>query len=271
MEPPHAPGASFTEAEPRASSRAARLTRTWCSSARVQGYHEDQEGSPFVGRAGQLLDRMIAAMGYERDGVYICNVVKCRPPENRTPLPTEAQACAHFLVPQLELVQPKAIVALGRCAAENLQGRPAGGSMARHLGRVARNPRDADLPSRIPLAEPAVQEARLGRPSGRVEGAQSGSAEALNTDAARRGSRDTPGLGKTRHGHSAERCGLHRWPVGLGRLGHASRPSGGAPIGAACCLADCHFARPPTKSSASKGEPVPPRGGLTLPSIPRFR
>ena len=65
------------------------------------GYHEDQQGLPFVGRAGQLLDRMIAAMGYDRDGVYICNVVKCRPPDNRTPLPTEAQACAHFLVPQL--------------------------------------------------------------------------------------------------------------------------------------------------------------------------
>ena len=59
------------------------------------GYHEDQQGEPFVGRAGQLLDRMIAAMGYDRDGVYICNVVKCRPPENRTPLPTEAAACAH--------------------------------------------------------------------------------------------------------------------------------------------------------------------------------
>ena len=91
------------------------------------GYHEDQQGLPFVGRAGQLLDRMIAAMGYDRDGVYICNVVKCRPPENRTPLPTEAQACAHFLVPQLELVGPKAIVALGRCAAENLQVVPPAG------------------------------------------------------------------------------------------------------------------------------------------------
>jgi uracil-DNA glycosylase family 4 len=91
------------------------------------GYNEDQEGLPFVGRAGQLLDRMIAAMGYDRDGVYICNVVKCRPPENRTPLPTEAQACAQFLVPQLELVRPKAIVALGRCAAENLQVVPPAG------------------------------------------------------------------------------------------------------------------------------------------------
>jgi len=91
------------------------------------GYNEDQQGLPFVGRAGQLLDRMIAAMGYDRDGVYICNVVKCRPPENRTPLPTEARACAHFLVPQLDLVRPEAIVALGRCAAENLQVVPPAG------------------------------------------------------------------------------------------------------------------------------------------------
>lgn len=91
------------------------------------GYHEDQQGLPFVGKAGQLLDRMIAAMGYDRDGVYVCNVVKCRPPENRTPLPTEAQACARFLVAQLELVRPKVIVALGRCAAENLQCVPPAG------------------------------------------------------------------------------------------------------------------------------------------------
>ncbi|MEM7136837.1 MAG: uracil-DNA glycosylase [Myxococcota bacterium] len=91
------------------------------------GYHEDQQGLPFVGRAGQLLDRMVAAMGYDRDGVYICNVVKCRPPDNRTPLPTEATACAHFLVPQLESVAPKVIVALGRCAAENLRCVPPSG------------------------------------------------------------------------------------------------------------------------------------------------
>ncbi len=91
------------------------------------GFHEDQQGLPFVGRAGQLLDRMVAAMGYDREGVYICNVVKCRPPENRTPLPTEAVACAHFLVPQLEAVSPKVIVALGRCAAENLRCVPPSG------------------------------------------------------------------------------------------------------------------------------------------------
>jgi uracil-DNA glycosylase family 4 len=84
------------------------------------GRDEDVQGLPFVGAAGQLLDRMIAAMGYAREAVYICNVVKCRPPENRTPRPDEAIACSHFLVPQLHAVSPKVIVALGRCAAQAL-------------------------------------------------------------------------------------------------------------------------------------------------------
>ena len=84
------------------------------------GYNEDQQGAPFVGRAGQLLDKMIAAMGFERDEVYICNVVKCRPPDNRTPTAAEAQACSRFLVPQVQAVSPAILVALGRCAAENL-------------------------------------------------------------------------------------------------------------------------------------------------------
>lgn len=91
------------------------------------GYHEDQQGLPFVGAAGQLLDKMIAAMGYGRDDVYICNVVKCRPPENRTPLPREARSCEPFLTRQLEVVAPKAIVALGKCATENLGCLPDGG------------------------------------------------------------------------------------------------------------------------------------------------
>jgi uracil-DNA glycosylase family 4 len=84
------------------------------------GAEEDRLGEPFVGPAGQLLDRMITAMGYGRDEVYICNVVKCRPPENRTPRPEEAIACSRYLKPQLALIGPKVIVALGRCAAENL-------------------------------------------------------------------------------------------------------------------------------------------------------
>ncbi|MDB4976497.1 MAG: Uracil-DNA glycosylase, family 4, partial [Myxococcaceae bacterium] len=84
------------------------------------GQEEDRVGSPFVGAAGQLLDKMIAAMGYARDDVYICNVVKCRPPGNRTPLPAEAAACAPYLLGQLDLIAPRVIVALGRCAAENM-------------------------------------------------------------------------------------------------------------------------------------------------------
>ena len=82
------------------------------------GENEDKQGEPFVGAAGQLLDKMIVAMGMKRDAVYICNVVKCRPPENRTPTSEEASACGHFLDGQLTAIAPTVIVALGRCAAE---------------------------------------------------------------------------------------------------------------------------------------------------------
>lgn len=84
------------------------------------GFHEDQSGEPFVGAAGELLDKMVGAMGLERGAVYVCNVVKCRPPENRTPLPDEAAECMPYLREQIGIVAPKIIVALGRCAAENL-------------------------------------------------------------------------------------------------------------------------------------------------------
>lgn len=84
------------------------------------GRDEDASGQPFVGAAGQLLDKMIVAMGYGREDVYVCNVVKCRPPENRTPLPNEAAACEPFLTEQLLTVGPKVIVALGKCASINL-------------------------------------------------------------------------------------------------------------------------------------------------------
>lgn len=82
------------------------------------GFHEDREGIPFVGKAGKLLDRMIAAMGLESEQVYVCNVVKCRPPDNRTPLPEEAAACGPYLREQLLCVSPRVVVALGRCAAD---------------------------------------------------------------------------------------------------------------------------------------------------------
>lgn len=84
------------------------------------GYHEDQSGLPFVGKAGKLLDRMIGAMGFGQDEIYVCNVVKCRPPENRTPTPDEAAACIGYLEKQVQLVKPRVIVALGRHAANNL-------------------------------------------------------------------------------------------------------------------------------------------------------
>lgn len=84
------------------------------------GGEEDQQGLPFVGAAGQLLDRMIEAMGYRRSEVYVCNVVKCRPPGNRNPLPEEVAACEPFLVEQIRAIRPKAIVALGKFAAQTL-------------------------------------------------------------------------------------------------------------------------------------------------------
>jgi uracil-DNA glycosylase family 4 len=84
------------------------------------GEDEDDQGIPFVGRAGQLLTKMIEAMGFERGEVYICNVVKCRPPDNRTPEPDEVVACEPFLRAQLASLSPKVIVALGRCAAQTL-------------------------------------------------------------------------------------------------------------------------------------------------------
>ncbi len=77
------------------------------------GENEDLQGRPFVGRAGQLLDKMIAAMGLQRGQVYIANIVKCRPPQNRTPAPDEVETCTPYLVRQLEIIRPKVIVTLG--------------------------------------------------------------------------------------------------------------------------------------------------------------
>jgi uracil-DNA glycosylase len=84
------------------------------------GADEDASGIPFVGRAGKLLTQMIEAMGLQRKDVYICNVVKCRPPGNRPPEPDEVTTCSPFLVRQLEVINPKVIVALGATAAKTL-------------------------------------------------------------------------------------------------------------------------------------------------------
>jgi len=78
------------------------------------GYHEDQQGLPFVGQAGQFLDYLLNSINLQRSDVYICNVIKCRPPGNRDPLPTEIKNCQKWLDRQLELISPKIIVTLGR-------------------------------------------------------------------------------------------------------------------------------------------------------------
>ncbi len=82
------------------------------------GRDEDMQGRPFVGAAGKLLDKMIAAIGFSREQVYIANIVKCRPPQNRTPFPEEAQACLPYLRMQTALIRPKIIVCLGATAAK---------------------------------------------------------------------------------------------------------------------------------------------------------
>jgi len=82
------------------------------------GADEDLQGRPFVGRAGQLLTKIIAAMKYEREQVYITNIVKCRPPENRTPLRPEIEACQPYLLTQIKVIQPRVIVTLGKTAAD---------------------------------------------------------------------------------------------------------------------------------------------------------
>jgi DNA polymerase len=84
------------------------------------GADEDRQGEPFVGRAGQLLNEMLKAIGLQRQSVYIANILKCRPPNNRDPKPEEAEKCAVYLYRQIELIQPKVIVAVGRIAAQRL-------------------------------------------------------------------------------------------------------------------------------------------------------
>ncbi len=86
------------------------------------GSEEDRQGEPFVGRAGKLLDRVLAAIQLSRQDVYICNILKCRPPGNRDPLSSEVEQCLPYLHEQLRIIQPKLIVALGRVAAKTLLG-----------------------------------------------------------------------------------------------------------------------------------------------------
>jgi DNA polymerase len=92
----------------------------WMFVGEAPGADEDAQGEPFVGRAGQLLNAMLFAIGLKREEVYIANVLKCRPPGNRDPQPTEVEQCEPYLIRQIELIQPRLIVALGRHAAHSL-------------------------------------------------------------------------------------------------------------------------------------------------------
>ena len=87
------------------------------------GYNEDMQGKPFVGKAGQLLDKIFASVGLSRqENVYICNTIKCRPPENRNPLPQEKDACWEYLKAQIDIIQPKIILLCGNVAVQSIMG-----------------------------------------------------------------------------------------------------------------------------------------------------
>lgn len=92
----------------------------WLVIGEAPGQDEDLQGEPFVGRAGQLLNAMLQAIGLQRDEVYIANILKCRPPDNRDPKPGEVACCEPWLMRQIELIQPRMILAVGRIAAQNL-------------------------------------------------------------------------------------------------------------------------------------------------------
>ena len=90
------------------------------------GFHEDKQGVPFVGQAGKLLDNLLAGIGLERSHVFVCNVLKCRPPGNRDPVPEEKEACEPYLFRQVELIRPKVIATLGNHATKQLSGKEIG-------------------------------------------------------------------------------------------------------------------------------------------------
>lgn len=91
------------------------------------GYNEDMQGKPFVGKAGQLLDRIFASVGFSRqEHVYICNTIKCRPPENRNPLPEEKEVCWEYLKAQIDIIQPKIILLCGNVAVQSILGNAGG-------------------------------------------------------------------------------------------------------------------------------------------------
>ena len=118
------------------------------------GFHEDKQGVPFVGQAGKLLDKLLAGIGLTRPDVFVANVLKCRPPGNRDPLPDEIQACEGHLWKQIELIEPKVVATLGNFATKLLSGRPTG------ITRVHGQPQETSLGGNrvvlYPLYHPAA-------------------------------------------------------------------------------------------------------------------
>ncbi|MGH7762155.1 MAG: uracil-DNA glycosylase [Candidatus Dormibacteraceae bacterium] len=114
------------------------------------GFNEDRQGEPFVGAAGKLLDTLLGRIGLSRADVFITNVLKCRPPMNRDPMPNEAESCSPYLKRQLELVRPKVVLILGRHALERLM--PGQGSITRVHGTLVKR---GDV-AYVPLYHPAA-------------------------------------------------------------------------------------------------------------------
>ena len=132
------------------------------------GADEDMQGLPFVGKAGQLLNNMITAMGLARTDVYIANIVKCRPPGNRVPEPVEANTCSQFLLRQIDVVRPEVIVALGATAAMYLLGvKQSLNSLRGRLAHVPWREAGSDL-------SPGVSAARSAPEGGSLEGPADG-------------------------------------------------------------------------------------------------
>jgi uracil-DNA glycosylase family 4 len=157
------------------------------------GFHEDQQGVPFVGQAGKLLDQLLAGIGLERSDIYIANTLKCRPPGNRDPMPEEIAACEPHLFRQIELIQPSLVATLGNFATKLLSGKPLG------ITRVHGQPQEVTLGGNrvtlYPLYHPAaalytprmlsVLEEDFARIPGLIARAEAAASPVVPVDAAR--------------------------------------------------------------------------------------